>query len=95
MSAVDKLLFFARSADQVVVSGTFELALIAWLLRTLLTSRAMLWPSGFGDNGPLVFDRTDEPREFWALVCLAACALAFATFVLVHRLIDIALELRP
>lgn len=65
----------------------FAIALFAWLVRTLRTSTATLWPSGFGDGSPLAFARHDEPREFWALVTFAAIGCVLLLWTPIHRLL--------
>lgn len=87
MDAVEQLLQALRSAESLIMPISFAFALLAWLVRTLRSSTATLWPSGFGDGSPLAFVRQDEPREFWALVALAAVGCAVLLWTAIHRLL--------
>jgi hypothetical protein len=72
VNPLEKLKFAFGELDQIILPGGLGLGTALWLLRTLRTSNAQLLPSQFGDGSPLSFNRTDEPREYWSLVVLAA-----------------------
>lgn len=86
MTAVEKLLMIARHGDQLIGPSFFEFALLVWIIRTIQTAEASLWPSGFGDNGPIAFHRAEEPREYWILLVLACAFFALCSLVLLERL---------